>query len=116
LFRDPPRWVGALLTLRESLVELVGIARSRPGTFATRRRTADEVLLGDDEAHLGFRVSVLVDPHRVVLTTVVQLHNRRGRAYFTLVRLVHPVVVRAMLARAAHRLCAAATARPANRR
>jgi hypothetical protein len=40
----------------------------------------------------------------VVVSTVVQLHNARGRAYFALVRLVHPLVVRAMLDRAVGRL------------
>jgi hypothetical protein len=35
---------------------------------------------------------------------VVTLHNRRGRGYFAIVRLVHPVVVQAMLNRAARRL------------
>lgn len=108
VFRDPPRWVIALLALRGSLVGLVGIARGDRSAFATITRSADEVLLGTDEAHLDFRVSVLVEPHRVVLSTVVRLHGARGRAYFGLVRLAHPVVVRAMLTRAAHRLSQAA--------
>jgi hypothetical protein len=30
----------------------------------------------------------------------VQLHNRRGRAYWSLVRWIHPAVIRAMLTRA----------------
>ena len=113
LFRDPPRRVRALLALRESLVGLVGIARSGPAAFATLRREGDELLLGADEAHLDFRASVLVEPRRVVLSTVVRLHGARGRAYFALVRLVHPVVVRAVLTRAAHRLAQRAAVSPA---
>lgn len=104
LFRDPPRVVVAALGLREALVGLVGIARGGGSSFDTVARRADEVLLGTDERHLDFRASVLREPDRVVLSTVVTLHNARGRAYFGLVRLVHPVIVRAMLARAAHRL------------
>jgi hypothetical protein len=50
-----------------------------------------------------------------VLTTVVQLHNRRGRAYSSLVRPVHPIVVRAMLNRAARRLSGAARGKPLDR-
>jgi hypothetical protein len=45
-----------------------------------------------------------VEATRVVLTTVVRRHNRRGRAYFALVRRIHPAVVAAMLTRAATRL------------
>ena len=104
VFRDPPRWVQALLAAREALVGLVGIARGGHSSFETVTRTADEVLLGTDERHLDFRASVLREPGRVVVSTVVTLHNRRGRAYFALVWWVHLVVVRGMLTRAARRL------------
>jgi hypothetical protein len=104
VFRDPPRWVLAALRLRELLVGLVGIDRSGAGAFDTLAGTEDEVLLGADSNHLDFRASVRCEQHRIVLTTVVQLHNRRGRAYSALVRPVHPIVVRAMLNRAARRL------------
>ncbi len=104
MFHDPPRWVVALLGVREALVGLVGIARDDGTSFDTVARTDDEVLLGTDERHLDFRASVLREPDRVVLSTVVALHDTRGRAYFALVRLVHPVIVRAMLTRAARRL------------
>jgi hypothetical protein len=59
------------------------------------------VLLGIDQSHLGFRASVLLESRRVVLSTVVRVHNRRGRAYSAVVRRLHPLVVRTMLARAA---------------
>ncbi len=104
VFRDPPRWVVAALGLRESLVGLVGIERDGGRGFDTLARTDDEVLLGTDASHLGFRVSVRREARRVVLTTVVRLHNRRGRAYWALVRPIHPLIVRAMLARAARKL------------
>jgi Protein of unknown function (DUF2867) len=111
VFRDPPRWVLAALGLRELLVGFVGIDRGGRGAFDTLARTEDEVLLGTGANHLDFRVSVRREPGRVVLTTVVQLHNRRGRAYSALVRLVHPTVVRAMLNRAARRLSGSSEAR-----
>lgn len=104
VFRDPPAWVVAALGLREALVGLVGIARGGSSSFDPVARTGEEVLLGTDEQHLDFRASVLREPDRVVLSTVVQLHGARGRGYFALVRLVHPVIVRAMLTRAAYRL------------
>ena len=65
---------------RESLVRLVGIDRAGRGAFDPVARTDDEVLLGIDQSHLGFRASVLCEPERVVVSTVVHLHNRRGRA------------------------------------
>ena len=77
-------------------------------TSSTPWPAPDEVLLGADQSHLGFRASVLVERDRVVLSTVVELHNRRGRAYFALVRRLHPLVVRGMLARAAKKMAASA--------
>ncbi len=111
VFRDPPRWVGAAMGVRDALVAAAGIARSGPSSFATRAATATEVLLGSDERHLDFRVSVLVEPCRVVVSTVVALHGARGRCYFAVVRPVHPLVVRAMLGRAARRITSGAPSR-----
>lgn len=104
LFRDPPAVVTAGMWMRDKVVGRLGISRSGETTFATLERTDDEVLLGSDEDHLDFRASVWCTADRVVLSTVVSMHNARGRAYFWPVRFVHPLLVRAMLTRAAHRL------------
>jgi hypothetical protein len=104
VFRSPPRWVGALLLVREALVRLVGIERAGGRAFDTIVRRHDEVLLGIDQGHLGFRVSVLCESDRVVISTVVDVHNRRGRLYWFFVRRLHPRVVRAMLKRAVGRV------------
>jgi Protein of unknown function (DUF2867) len=104
VFDSPPRWAAALLAAREALVGLVGIERAERSVFAVRAHTATEAVVGADARHLDFRGVVTVEPGRVVLTTVVRRHNLRGRAYFALVRRVHPAVVAAMLTRAATRL------------
>lgn len=106
---DLPPWVSALMGVRERLVELAGIDRGAPDTFAVVARDDDEVVVGADAGHLDFRASVRREPERIVLSTVVQLHNRRGRAYFALIRHIHPFVVRAMLNRAASRLARKST-------
>ncbi len=100
IFHSPPLWVAVLFGLREVLVRAVGIESGGGHVFDTVSWSPDEVLLGIDQRHLSFRASVLLEPTRVVLTTVVKVHNRRGRVYSALVRRVHPVVVRTMLARA----------------
>ncbi len=104
MFHDPPLSVRVLFGVRELLVRLVGIERGGSHVFDTVARSFDEVLIGVDQAHLGYRASVLVERDRVVLSTVVELHNRRGAAYFALVRRIHPLVVRTMLSRAAQKL------------
>lgn len=103
IFHSPPRWIRMLFVVREALVGVVGVERGGPHVFETVSWRPGEVLLGTDQEHLGFRVSVLVEPDRVVVSTVVQVHNRRGRAYTTLVRRAHPLVVRGTLAQAGRR-------------
>jgi hypothetical protein len=107
VFRHPPGWVRILFGLRQLAVRAVGIEAADRHAFDTLDRHRDEVMLGIDQQHLSFRASVLIDRDRVVVSTVVAVHNRRGRAYSRLVRQVHPWVVRSLLARAAQRLTAA---------
>lgn len=97
IFRSPSRWVGLLLGIREALVRLVGIDRGGTSAFGTLASTNDEVLVGINQNHLNFRASVKCETYRVVLTTIVQIHNRRGRVYSAVVRRIHPVIVRSML-------------------
>jgi hypothetical protein len=108
IFHDAPAWVVVLLVAREAVVRFVGIERAGRRAFDTVDWEEDEVLLGIDQQHLSFRASVRLEPTRVVLSTVVEVHNGRGRAYSALVRRIHPLVVRTMLARAARTMAAAA--------
>lgn len=107
IFGRPPLWVGAAMLLREALVGVVGIERAHGNAFTPLATTDTEVLLGIDQSHLDFRASVRRTDDGVVLTTVVHLHNRRGRIYSVLVHAIHPSVVRASLGRAARSLQAA---------
>lgn len=101
-----PRWVAAALAVRQLLVPLLGIPKAPNDTFAIRERVDDEVLIAADDKHLDFRCAVAVDPAARLLrvTTTVRLHGWRGRVYFAPVRLLHPVVVQAMIRRAGLRL------------
>jgi hypothetical protein len=103
IFSGPPWWVRLLFGLREVVVRVVGIEPGHRHVFDTVDWRSDEVLVGTDQRHLDFRASVLVTPRRVVVSTVVDVHNRRGRAYSAVVRRLHPFVVRSMLARAARK-------------
>ncbi|WP_412752125.1 DUF2867 domain-containing protein [Krasilnikovia sp. M28-CT-15] len=110
VFHDPPAPVLALLRLRNLLVPLLGIQRADRGAFAPLRQAPHEVLVGTDASHLDFRASVLVEPDdggtTVTVATTAATRSRAGRIYLAVVRVVHPVVVRAMLRRAARRATA----------
>lgn len=65
----------------------------RLGLFTVRERHAHEIVLGEDDSHLDFRVSVLVEGRRVVVSTAVSYNNRLGRLYFAVVKPFHRFLV-----------------------
>ena len=106
-----PRWVVGALAVRQVLVPLLGIPRADHDVFAIREQQEDEVLLGADDRHLDFRCAVAVDAAARLLrvTTTVRLHGWRGQAYFLPVRVLHPLVLRAMIRSAGQSLAAEST-------
>ena len=122
IFAQQPRWVGHLMGLRDLLVARFGLKTAaqlqdpaaaghhpRVGIFRIYETRPNEIVLGEDDKHLDFRLSVLHEPlpaagdaaARVVLSTVVHCHNRLGRLYILLIAPFHRAVVQATLRRAA---------------
>jgi hypothetical protein len=109
-----PGWVVALLVVRNLVVWPFGL-KTGDGIDSTRKRDPkpgdvlsifpvhsigdDEAILGDDDRHLDYRVSVMrfATPSRVVVSTWVRPHNWLGRAYLALVLPFHRVIVPRML-------------------
>ena len=115
-----PRWAEALMQLRNRIVSLVGLKRSKKfygkihteqfipgekvGFFNVYNRTISEIILGEDDKHLNFRVSLFIDNHEsdpskkiVAVTTVVSYNNWMGSVYFFFVKPFHKLIVPAML-------------------
>lgn len=115
IFARVPRWIRALMVLRNILVGPLGLktgladrppASRRIGLFPLIAEAPGRVLLGLDDKHLDFRIVVDVAPvgtgHRqITTTTLVRTHNLLGRTYLAAVLPLHRLVVRAMLAHAA---------------
>ena len=114
--------VAALLWLRDALVAGFGLKTSRRlagvpgqpnpgriGLFKIYATYADEIVMGEDDKHLDFRVSVLrrpttpaaQGPADLILSTVVHCHNRLGRVYIFVIGPFHRAIVRSYLRRAA---------------
>lgn len=114
-FERPAPWVNALLALRDRLVGGFGlktVSALRAGTpgdaprlgfFRIYETHANEVVLGEDDRHLDFRVSVMrsVAGDSLTAVTVVHCHNLFGRNYIRLIAPFHRLVVRSALERAA---------------
>lgn len=118
IFAQQPGWVSGLMALRDAAVSLFGLktarrlssaSGTRVGIFKLYASTAQEAVLGEDDRHLDFRLSLLCLPagsegeHRLVLSTVVHCHNLLGRNYIRLIAPFHRLIVRSSLRRAARR-------------
>lgn len=124
ILSEPPLWLKTLRRMRDILVAGFGIKTSRQLLEAAITEAADrfyifrvyalyvdEIILGEDDTHLDFRVSILLrsndeqsnGKNEIVMTTVVYCHNHLGRIYIALISLFHRIVVTALLRRAALR-------------
>ncbi|MGY3147919.1 hypothetical protein ACVWYQ_004918 [Bradyrhizobium sp. USDA 3397] len=107
-----PRWIDALLRLRNILVRPFGLKTSGEGAPAPRgmiglfpvlSETPEQLVAGFDDSHLDFRIVIDVSgdaaSRQVTSTTLVRTHNRLGRTYLALIMPFHKLVVRNMMGR-----------------
>ena len=122
IFLVQPSWIGALTNVRDAIVTGFGLktakhlatlssdtAAPRISIFRVFGTSENEVVLGENDKHLDFRVSNLCTPgsppnagNQLTLSTVVHCHNRLGRAYLSVIAPFHRQVVKASLRRAAN--------------
>ncbi|HEY1722829.1 MAG TPA: DUF2867 domain-containing protein [Magnetospirillaceae bacterium] len=118
VFSESAEWVAMLLKLRDVLVRPFGLKRAadlqtmegdRIDIFRVIERHEGEIILGEDDTHLDFRASLLVQPasqgrpRRLTVTTLVFYNRLLGRAYIALIAPLHRRVVRTALDRAQKR-------------
>ena len=118
-FQSAPSWVDALFVLRNRIVGYLALKTGNDnsrnldppyqvgrkiGLFRVIGLTGSEALIGEDDSHLDFRVSLLLihtdTGSQLVVSTLVKTKNALGVAYFSIVkhfhRLIVPIMVRAM--------------------
>lgn len=121
IFAHQAAWIRGLLALRDALVGGFGLKTGRQlasleaeggagrlHIFRMYAKTASEVVLGEDDKHLDFRLSVLCSPPtspgaggRLTMSTVVHCHHGLGRFYILLIAPFHRRIVRSSLRSAA---------------
>ena len=127
VFLLTPRWFVSLMVLRNLLVSAFGLKTGLGGApleparevrfelgardcyFTLIDRTDEELVMGEGDKHLDFRVSTKkkYSPEGVTvfeLTTVVWYNNWLGPIYFNVVKPFHRLLIRRMVERAAARL------------
>ena len=78
------------------------------GLFHVLAITDDEVVLGEDDKHLDFRVSLFVMKKNteavLIVSTLVKTKNLLGVMYFSVVKPIHLVIVPMMVREMAKRI------------
>jgi hypothetical protein len=105
-----PRWIEALLALRNRLVAPFGLKTPVPtgtgdtdtiGTFPVVSETPDRLVAGFNDRHLDFRVVVDVASsdhgQQGTATTLVLTHNLLGRTYLAIILPFHRLIARTMM-------------------
>ncbi len=114
LFSQTPKWVAVLFKLRNRIVKLFGLdtgngakefrkediaVGKKIGLFTVYAIEKEELIAGQDDKHLNFRVSLLKKDKLVTVSTLVEYNNLFGRIYMTIVMPFHKLVVKAMMRR-----------------
>ena len=121
IFSQQPSWIGKLMSARDAIVACFGLKTSkhlatlaidakaqRVGYFKIYGTSQTEIVVGEDDTHLDFRVSVqcvkraVPDSSRqLTVSTVVHCHNLLGRTYLAIIAPFHRMIIKASLRRAA---------------
>ncbi len=117
-----PKWMKFMVFIRNTFASVLRLKQGKPripkeqlkdfkcepgerfGILRVFDRTKNEVIYGEDDKHLNFRISLLLSAYpghgfskKLTITTVVVFNNWLGHVYFFFVRPFHKLIVKAML-------------------
>ncbi len=110
------KWFEMLFALRDKIVSLFKLKTlagtkkednesfgeweigARAGIFKIYGKSENEIIFGEDDKHLDFRVSLLYEQceekkKKVSVTTAVKFNNALGRVYFFFIKPFHRMIV-----------------------
>ena len=123
IFCNAPSWVQGLMNLRGYIAVCLGLTHpfdarnagpsdrpsfeigQRVGSFTVQSIHANELIVGDDDKHLNFRISTIKTEREgvfyVTVSTAVEIHNTLGRVYMAVVKPFHQFLALYLVKRAA---------------
>jgi hypothetical protein len=113
-------WIRALTWVRDMVMTKVDVKSSRAvgiaaaargpviGFFPLLSKNEGELVMGEDDRHLDFRLAILLrageaDTRELVFVTVVHCHNWLGRTYLAVIAPFHRLIAAASLEQAIKR-------------
>ncbi len=110
IFSHSPKWLKILMKIRNKVVSTLGLkvgseegeikklkVGERAGMFVIYDISEDEVIAGEDNIHLDFRVSVLKQEEAVIVSTLVHYNNIFGKVYMNVIKPFHRLAVKAVM-------------------
>jgi hypothetical protein len=97
-----PKWVNWLMCIRNSIARIFGLKEGQKNVqtqyFTVIEQTENEIVMGENDKHLNFKVSVLIDREKslIYVTTIVCFNNFWGRLYFLFVKPFHKLIVKSI--------------------
>jgi hypothetical protein len=94
-----PNWAKALMKARHRIVRPFGLKTDKEiksdKFFPIIDKNENEIIMGINDTHLNFRVSILIDRKKsyIYLTTIVQYNNFFGKVYFFFIKPFHKLIV-----------------------
>ena len=120
IFSSAPKWVDSMMTIRNKIVSLFGLKTEmsrnvntdfqvgeKVGIFNIMEIQENEIIAGEDDKHLDFRVSILrkIDKETTVyVSTLVHYNNWFGKAYFFIIKPFHKAIVKSLARKASKKL------------
>lgn len=117
-----PKWADNLMAIRDKVAGLFGLKTSdqltnqqqildntkfepgeQLGIFKLQSISTNEVILGEEDKHLNFKVSILIEhtnafnKKKISISTAVKFNNLFGRIYFLPVKPIHRLIVKATI-------------------
>ncbi|MDI9310746.1 MAG: DUF2867 domain-containing protein [Limnohabitans sp.] len=120
-FSSAPKWIGVLFEFRNKIVSLFGLkvpekgknhqellenfkgeVGEQIGLFKVFYKSDNEIVLGEDDKHLNFRISLFLNKSKITtkeitISTIVKFNNTFGKFYFLPVKPFHKIIVPVML-------------------
>ena len=119
-FNSEPSWIKSLFSLRNKIVKYFGLkitdeifdrkklldnftydAGKKLGFFKVFAKSDHELILGEDDRHLDFRVSLYIRTdkvnHILTVSTIVKFNEWLGKYYFFFVKPFHQMIVQTMV-------------------
>lgn len=105
VFMEYPKCIMTLMKIRDILVKPLGLKSGISFDKLIMERNNEEIILGKEDNHLSFVVSVYSSNHKechqlLSISTVVKYNNFIGRMYFAAIWIFHKMVVGYLFRRA----------------